>query len=91
LRIQRLDEAYSRFQDIAQELQNIVPEEDYLQREAPEEEEFDDRYFVTRASLMQSLERLTPHISTNRIGSGQGGDGALAQRRRAYKPYIWAI
>lgn len=58
---------------------NIVPEEDYQQRDAPEDEDFDDRYFVIKASLMQSLDKLTPHTSTNISGSGQCGDGALAQ------------
>ncbi|XP_011862430.1 PREDICTED: uncharacterized protein LOC105559033 [Vollenhovia emeryi] len=39
VRIQRLDEAYTRFQDIMQELVNIVPEEEYQERDAPEEED----------------------------------------------------
>lgn len=82
-RIKILDNIYTRFQGISQQLVNTVPEEDYEQREAPEEADFDDRYCGARASLMQSLEKLTPHTSTNVGGSGQTsgqtGDEALVQ------------
>ncbi|XP_071648512.1 uncharacterized protein [Temnothorax longispinosus] len=59
-RLQALEDTHSKFQAVAQNLLLLLPEEEYQQRDEVEESEFDERYFSTKAALLQLAERIKP-------------------------------
>lgn len=59
-RLRNLDEIHVKFQAIAQHILTAVSEDEYNERDVPEETEFDERYVAARASLMKRLEELRP-------------------------------
>lgn len=79
-RLDNLKAAYGRFQAISQQLVVLVSEEEHEERDATEIAEFDERHFVLRASLTQSVNRLRLVSCTSPASSGgQLSDGSLAR------------
>jgi len=79
-RIQSLDEAHRRCQAISQQLSAVTSEEEYNERDSPEEIEIDGRYHTIRASLLQGLERLRLQTEAAASSSGRSGtDNTLRQ------------
>ncbi|XP_071562311.1 uncharacterized protein [Temnothorax nylanderi] len=59
-RFHAVEDIYSRFQAVAQNLLSLLPEEEYQQRDEVEESEFDERYYSAKAALQQLAERIKP-------------------------------
>lgn len=77
-RLQAVEETYSKFQFLSQQLLTIGDEPD--QRDLAEDSEFDERYFSVKAKLLQLLERLKPRSAGPSVNvGGLTGDATVIQ------------
>lgn len=75
-----MKEIYAKFQTLSQQLLTLVPEEEYGQRDATEETEFDERYFAIKAALLQLMDKLKPpSAGSSTSGGSSTGNTAVMQ------------
>lgn len=79
-RLQTVEEIYAKSQTLSQQCLTLVPKDEYGQRDATEETEFDERYFAIKAALLQLMEKLKPPaVGPSTSSGGSTGSTAVMQ------------
>ncbi|KAL0101879.1 hypothetical protein PUN28_018432 [Cardiocondyla obscurior] len=60
IRLTAADDYYEKFQTACRKLLTVTTEEEYTEKDEPDESEFDERFFAIKADLIKLAEKVAP-------------------------------